>query len=40
MKISYDTVSNVCGYGAEKASQTSSKPFTVPVEELTEEKPK
>jgi hypothetical protein len=39
MKVSYDMASNVCGYGAEKASQTSGKPFTIPMEELADEKP-
>jgi hypothetical protein len=40
MKVSYDKVSDVYGYGTEKAPKTSSKSFTIPIEELTEEKSK
>jgi len=38
MKVSYDMVSNVYNYGTQYISQTSSKPFTIPTEGLTNEK--
>jgi len=38
MKVSYDMVNNVYGYGTQSTSQTSSKPFTIPTEGLTNEK--
>ena len=39
MKVSYDMVSDIYGYGTEKTSQASSKPFTIPTEEIPSEKP-
>jgi len=38
MKVSYDMANNVYGYGTQSTSQTSSKPFTIPTEGLTNEK--